>query len=74
MKLLNKTASSYLIGSLVILVISLPIFYFGINYFLLRSVDKSLAVHLNEIRLNLSPIQTFFRTGGLAADRQGYSD
>ena len=58
MKLLNKTASSYLIGSLVILVISLPIFYFGIYYFLLRSVDKSLISHLNEIRLNLSPIHS----------------
>ena len=58
MKLLNKTASSYLIGSLVILVISLPIFYFGVYYFLLRSVDKSLTDHLNEIRLNLSPIHS----------------
>ena len=58
MKLLNKTASAYLLGSLVILVISLPIFYFGINYFLLRSVDKSLTDHLNEIRLNLSPIHS----------------
>ena len=58
MKLLNKTASSYLLGSLVILVISLPVFYFGVNYFLLRSVDKSLTDHLNEIRLNLSPIHS----------------
>ncbi|HEV7423592.1 MAG TPA: hypothetical protein VGO21_00185, partial [Candidatus Paceibacterota bacterium] len=58
MKLLNKTASSYLLGSLVILVISLPVFYFGINYLLLRSVDKSLTDHLNEIRLNLSPIHS----------------
>src|SRR5664279_23577 len=58
MKLLNKTARSYLLGSLVILVISLPVFYFGINYFLLRSVDKSLTDHLHEIRLNLSPIHS----------------
>ncbi len=58
MKLLNKTASSYLMGSLVILIISLPVFYFGINYFLLRSVDKSLTDHLNEIRQNLSPIHS----------------
>jgi signal transduction histidine kinase len=58
MKLLNKTARSYLLGSLVILVISLPIFYFGINYVLLRSVDKSLADHLHEIRMNLSSIHS----------------
>ena len=58
MKLLNKTASVYLLGSLVILVISLPVFYFGVNYFLLRSVDKSLIVHLHEIRSHLSSIHT----------------
>src|ERR1700712_3284372 len=58
MKLLNKTVSSYLIGSLLIVVISLPVFYFGINYFLLQSVDKTLTDHLNEIRQNLSPIHS----------------
>jgi signal transduction histidine kinase len=58
MKLLTKTASVYLLGSLVILVISLPVFYYGVNYFLLRSVDKSLKEHLHEIRLHLSSIHT----------------
>jgi len=58
MKLLNKTARSYLLGSLVILVISLPVFYFGINYVLLHSVDKSLTDHLHEIRMNLSSIHS----------------
>ena len=58
MKLLTKTAGAYLLGSLVILVISLPVFYYGVNYFLLRSVDKSLKDHLHEIRLHLSSIHT----------------
>jgi signal transduction histidine kinase len=58
MKLLNKTASVYLLGSLVILLISLPVSYFGVNYFLLRSIDKSLIDHLIEIRLHLSSIHT----------------
>jgi signal transduction histidine kinase len=58
MKLLNKTARSYLLGSLVILVISMPVFYFGVNYVILRSVDKSLIDHLHEIRMHLSSIQS----------------
>jgi hypothetical protein len=58
MKLLNKTASAYLLGSLIILVISLPVFYFGVNYVLLRSVDRSLKDHLHEIRSHLSSIHT----------------
>jgi signal transduction histidine kinase len=58
MKLLNKTARAYLFGCLVILIISMPVFYFGVYFFLLRSVDKSISDHLQEIRLNLSSIHS----------------
>ena len=58
MKLLNKTAGSYLLGSLIILVISMPVFYFGVHYVMLRSVDRSLKEHLHEIRSHLSSIHT----------------
>ena len=58
MKLLNKTVQSFLIGSFLILLVTIPIFYFVVNWVLLQSVDKSLKNGIKEIRSTLEEIHS----------------
>ncbi|MBS1598892.1 MAG: HAMP domain-containing histidine kinase [Bacteroidetes bacterium] len=58
MKLLNKTIRPYMIYSLAILLVTIPIFYFVFRSVLLHSVDRSLRTQLHEIRANLFSIRS----------------
>ncbi|HVY73639.1 MAG TPA: HAMP domain-containing sensor histidine kinase [Puia sp.] len=58
MKLLNKTTRSYLVYSFVILLITIPLFYFTIKSALLHAVDRSLKTQMRDIRANLSDIHS----------------
>lgn len=63
MKLLNKTVQSFLIGSFLILLVTIPVFYFVVNWVLLQSVDKSLKNGLKEIRSTLKEIHSLSDLG-----------
>lgn len=58
MKLLNKTVRSYLMGSFIILLVIVPIFYFVVKTVLLHAVDKSLTLQLKDIRSNLPSVHS----------------
>jgi two-component system, OmpR family, sensor histidine kinase ArlS len=58
MKLLNKTLRSYLIGSFLVLLVTLPLFYFVVKTVLLHAVDRSLRLQLRDIRSNLPSIRS----------------
>lgn len=47
-KLLHKTSSAYLIYSVLILVISAPIFYYAISRLYIKETDDTLILHKNE--------------------------
>lgn len=53
MKLLNRTLKSYLVYSFLLLLVTVPLFYFVVRNVLLHAVDKSLKTQLGEIRNNL---------------------
>jgi len=58
MKLLNKTIRSYLVYSFIILLVTIPLFYFVVKTVLLHAVDKSLKTQLREIRSNLYAVRS----------------
>ncbi|PWT72259.1 MAG: hypothetical protein C5B59_16270 [Bacteroidetes bacterium] len=58
MKLLNKTIRSYLVYSFIILLVTVPLFYFVVRSVLLRATDHSLKTQLADIRSNLSSIHS----------------
>jgi signal transduction histidine kinase len=58
MKLLNRTIRSYLFYSFLALLITIPLFYFVVRGVLLRSVDRSLRVQMQDIRSNLGSINS----------------
>jgi len=58
MKLLNKTIRPFLVYSLTVLLITIPILYFVVQSVLLEAVDKSLRIQLREIRSNVDAINS----------------
>lgn len=58
MKLLNKTIRSYLVYSFIILLVTVPLFYFVVRSVLLHATDRSLRNQLTDIRSNLSSIHS----------------
>ena len=58
MKLLTKTIRSYLIYSFVVLLVTIPVFYLVVQYVLMDSVDKSLRLHLADLRGSLSTVHS----------------
>jgi len=56
MKLLSKSLRSYFIFSSILLLVTVPLFYFVVQAVLLNSVDKSLRLQLSDIRKNLPNI------------------
>lgn len=57
MKLLNYTVRSYIIYSIILLLISVPTFYFAIDYIIKRTVDENLINQKNGILANLALIK-----------------
>ena len=57
-KLLHKTSGAYLIYSLLILIISAPVFYFAIKELYLNETDDTLLLHKNEfLKYSVSNLQ-----------------
>lgn len=57
MKLLNYTVRSYITYSIILLLISVPTFYFAIEYIIKRTVDENLINQKNGIQANLALIK-----------------
>lgn len=55
MRLFSKTIKTYLVYSVIIFMVTVPVFYFVVRSVLLHSVDRSLKTQLREIRSNLDP-------------------
>jgi signal transduction histidine kinase len=55
MRLFSKTIKTYLVYSVIVFMVTVPIFYFAVRSVLLHSVDRSLKTQLREIRSNLDP-------------------
>ena len=61
MKLLSKSLRSYFIFSSLLLLVTVPLFYFVVQAVLLNSVDKSLRQQLTGIRKNLPNVKTLMQ-------------
>ncbi len=58
MKLLSKSLRAYFLFSSLLLLVTIPLFYFVVKAVLLNSVDKSLRTQLNDIKQNLPNIRS----------------
>ena len=58
MRLFTKTIKNYLVYSVIVFLVTVPVFYFAVRSVLLHSVDRSLRTQMREIRSNLDPNYT----------------